>query len=105
VAAPASAVAPAHITAEAAPAPVVEAPPTAAAPAPAATPAAAAPAADLGDVPRVDPNNLPEGIGPVERGRLKKLAELQHQGKAPTTDPVDLVAVLKPLLDQIRESG
>jgi NADH-quinone oxidoreductase subunit I len=93
----------------AAPAPVAEAPAAApAAPAAAPAPAAAAPAeasapaADLGDVPRIDPNNLPAGIGPVERGRLKKLAELQHQGKAPTTDPVDLVAVLKPILDQMR---
>lgn len=68
---------------------------TSAAPAP-------APAADLGDVPRIDPMNLPDGIGPVERGRLKKLAELQHRGQAPTTDPVDLVAVLKPILDQMR---
>jgi hypothetical protein len=59
----------------------------------------------LGDVPRIDPTHLPEGIGPVERGRLKKLAELQHRGEPPTTDPVDLVAVLKPLLDQIRGSG
>jgi NADH-quinone oxidoreductase subunit I len=66
---------------------------------------AAAPAADLGDVPRIDPNNLPEGIGPVERGRLKKLAKLQEEGHPPTTDPVDLVAVLKPVLDQIRGSG
>jgi hypothetical protein len=64
--------------------------------------AAPAPPADLGDIPRIDPNNLPDGIGPVERGRLKKLAELQHQGKPPTTDPVDLVAVLKPILDQMR---
>ncbi|HYZ92459.1 MAG TPA: NADH-quinone oxidoreductase subunit I [Actinomycetota bacterium] len=64
--------------------------------------AAPAPAADLGDIPRVDPTNLPAGIGPVERGRLKKLAELQHRGEAPTTDPVDLVAVLKPILDQMR---
>jgi NADH-quinone oxidoreductase subunit I len=66
---------------------------------------AVAPAADLGDVPRIDPTNLPDGIGPVERGRLKKLAELQHRGEAPTTDPVDLVTVLKPVLDQIRGSG
>jgi hypothetical protein len=66
---------------------------------------AVAPAADLGDVPRIDPNNLPDGIGPVERGRLKKLAKLQEEGHAPTTDPVDLVAVLKPVLDQIRGSG
>ena len=83
----------------------VEAPAAPAPEAPAEAPAAAeapAPAADLGDVPRIDPNNLPAGIGPVERGRLKKLAELQHQGKAPTTDPVDLVAVLKPILDQMR---
>ncbi len=89
----------------AAPAPVAEVP---AASPPAEAPEAAAPQdahatlADLGDVPRIDPNNLPDGIGPVERGRLKKLAELQHQGKAPTTDPVDLVAVLKPILDQMR---
>jgi hypothetical protein len=61
--------------------------------------------ADLGDVPRIDPNNLPEGIGPVERGRLKKLAKLQEEGHPPTTDPVDLIAVLKPVLDQIRGSG
>jgi formate hydrogenlyase subunit 6/NADH:ubiquinone oxidoreductase subunit I len=66
---------------------------------------AVAPAADLGDVPRIDPNNLPEGIGPVERGRLKKLAKLQEEGHAPTTDPVDLIAVLKPVLDQIRGAG
>jgi NADH-quinone oxidoreductase subunit I len=66
------------------------------------TAAAPAPAADLGDVPRIDPTKLPDGIGPVERGRLKKLAELQHQGKPPTTDPVDLIAVLKPILDQMR---
>jgi NADH-quinone oxidoreductase subunit I len=91
------------------PAPAAEAAPAAAEPAPpqpaaeAAPPAAeAAPPADLGDVPRVDPSNLPDGIGPVERGRLKKLAELQHRGEAPTTDPVDLVAVLKPILDQMR---
>ena len=66
------------------------------------TPAPAAPAADLGDIPRIDPNNLPDGIGPVERGRLKKLAEFQHRGEAPPTDPVDLLAVLKPILDQMR---
>ena len=106
-------------TAPVAAAPVAEAAPTAAAPAPveagapapaaAAAPAPAAtdhaPAADLGDVPRIDPNNLPEGIGAVERGRLKKLAKLQEEGHAPTTDPVDLIAVLKPVLDQIRGSG
>jgi NADH-quinone oxidoreductase subunit I len=62
----------------------------------AAPPAAAA---DLGDVPRIDPNNLPAGIGPVERGRLKKLAVFQERGEAP---PADLVANLKPLLDQMR---
>ncbi|MGH2759353.1 MAG: hypothetical protein ACRDKJ_07275, partial [Actinomycetota bacterium] len=66
------------------------------------TAAAPTTTADLGDVPRIDPNNLPDGIGPVERGRLKKLAELQHRGEAPTTDPVDLLAVLKPILDQMR---
>jgi NADH-quinone oxidoreductase subunit I len=108
------ATAPAVIEAPAAQAAAPVAEPTVAAePAPEAAPAApaaptaapapvAAPAADLGDVPRIDPNNLPAGIGPVERGRLKKLAELQHRGDAPTTDPVDLVAVLKPILDQMR---
>jgi NADH-quinone oxidoreductase subunit I len=73
------------------------------APAPAAS--APAHAADLGDVPRIDPSNLPDGIGPVERGRLKKLAELQHRGDPPTTDPVDLIEVLRPVLDQIRGAG
>jgi len=89
-------------------APAAPSPSAAEAPAPQTpehAPSAADVAADLGDVPRIDPNNLPEGIGPVERGRLKKLAELQHQGKPPTTDPVDLIAVLKPVLDQIRGSG
>ncbi len=108
-------VAPATVVAGAPAAPATQAPAAeasapgaelapAAAPAEAAPaqPAAAAPAADLGDVPRIDPNNLPDGIGPVERGRLKKLAELQQQGKAPTTDPVDLLEVLKPILDQMR---
>ena len=87
--------------AEAAP-PVAEARPAPEAAAPAAPAAPAVPAADLGDVPRIDPTNLPDGISPVERGRLKKLAELQHRGEAPTTDPVDLVEVLKPILDRIR---
>ncbi len=88
------------VQAPAAPEPAPEAE-AAASPAPkAATPASTT--ADLGDVPRIDPTNLPDGIGPVERGRLKKLAEFQHRGEAPTTDPVDLIAVLKPILDQMR---
>jgi NADH-quinone oxidoreductase subunit I len=53
---------------------------------------------DLGGLPRIDPTNLPDGIGPVERGRLKKLAMLQERGQTP---PADLVANLKPLLDQM----
>ena len=52
-------------------------------------PPPAAPAADLGGVPRIDPNNLPDGISPVERGRLKKLAMLQQRGEAPTADLVE----------------
>ena len=59
----------------------------------------AAPAADTGDLPRIDPNNLPDGIGPVERGRLKKLAVFQERGQAP---PADLVANLRPILDQMK---
>jgi NADH-quinone oxidoreductase subunit I len=64
---------------------------------PAPAPATPAPA-DLGGVPRVDPNNLPAGIGPVERGRLKKLAKMQEEGRTP---PADLIANLKHLLDQM----
>ena len=64
-----------------------------------ATPASAAPAADTGGVPRIDPNNLPAGIGPVERGRLKKLAVFQERGQAP---PADLLANLQPILDQMK---
>jgi NADH-quinone oxidoreductase subunit I len=79
------------------PAEAAPAAPVAAAPAPAA--AAPAPAADLGGLPRIDPNNLPDGIGPVERGRLKKLAVFQERGQAP---PADLVENLKPILDQMR---
>jgi NADH-quinone oxidoreductase subunit I len=101
--------APVTAAAPAVPAATVEAPAAEAAgaeePAGAPAPAPVAPAADLGDVPRIDPNNLPDGIGPVERGRLKKLAEFQHRGEAPPTDPIDLVAVLKPILDQMRGSG
>jgi formate hydrogenlyase subunit 6/NADH:ubiquinone oxidoreductase subunit I len=104
----AAAPAPAAAAAPTAPAPAATAPPPpaaeqAAAAAPAAGPAAAtahAPAgADLGDVPRIDPNNLPAGIGPVERGRLKKLAHFQEHGRTP---PADLIANLKPILDQLR---
>jgi NADH-quinone oxidoreductase subunit I len=106
-------VAPAAAPAEAA-APAITAPVTPApeAPAEAAVPQAAEPAqpsggdtappaaaADLGDVPRIDPNNLPAGIGPVERGRLKKLAVFQERGEAP---PADLLENLKPILDQMR---
>jgi NADH-quinone oxidoreductase subunit I len=70
------------------------------APAAAPTHAAAseAPAPDTGGLPRVDPNNLPAGIGPVERGRLKKLAKMQEEGRKP---PDDLVANLRHLLDQM----
>ena len=74
---------------QAPPAPAAEAAPA---------PAAPAAAADLGGLPRIDPNNLPAGIGPVERGRLKKLAVFQERGQAP---PADLVANLKPILDQM----
>jgi NADH-quinone oxidoreductase subunit I len=64
-----------------------------------ASAAPVAAAADLGGLPRIDPNNLPDGIGPVERGRLKKLAVFQERGQAP---PADLVENLKPILDQMR---
>jgi NADH-quinone oxidoreductase subunit I len=69
---------------------------------PAKPAAAEASAADLGGLPRVDPNNLPAGIGPVERGRLKKLAKLQEEGRTP---PADLVANLRHLLDQMGQGG
>ncbi len=112
VAAPAAPAAPAEATAapgaeaapapaEAAPAPAEAAPaPAEAAPAPAATDAPAAPAVapDTGGLPRIDPNNLPDGIGPVERGRLQKLAVLQERGEQP---PADLVENLRPILDQM----
>lgn len=75
------------------------------APAPVAdTPSAtSAPAADTNagqtyGLPKIDPLRLPDGIGPVERGRLKKLAVLQERGTKP---PDDLVANLKPILDQM----
>ncbi|HVE92173.1 MAG TPA: hypothetical protein VNE62_07725 [Actinomycetota bacterium] len=61
----------------------------------------APPAADTGDLPRVDPNNLPSGIDAVMKGRLKKLAILQERGKAP---PADLVEQLRPILDQMKGS-
>ncbi len=66
--------------------------------APEAAAAPAAPAPDTGGLPRIDPNNLPAGIGPVERGRLKKLAKLQEEGRTPDAD---LVANLRHLLDQM----
>jgi hypothetical protein len=105
-AAPAAAPAPAAAApapaAEAAPAPAAEAPPAeapAAAPAEPAAPAAApAPAASTGGLPRIDPNNLPDGIDAVTRGRLKKLAVFQERGQEP---PADLVENLKPILDQM----
>jgi hypothetical protein len=46
-------------------------------------------------LPRVDPNNLPDGIDAVTRGRLKKLAVLQERGQTP---PADLVKELEPIL-------
>jgi NADH-quinone oxidoreductase subunit I len=100
-AAPAQA-APAAPAEAAAQGPVAEAAPAASAEAPAAAaeaPAAAAPSADTGDIPRIDPNNLPAGIGPVERGRLKKLAVFQERGDAP---PDDLIANLRPILDAMK---
>jgi NADH-quinone oxidoreductase subunit I len=85
-----------------APAPAGEADasaPQAAEPAkPAAAEAAPAAAADLGGLPRIDPNNLPDGIGPVERGRLKKLGVFQERGETP---PQDLIDNLRPILDQM----
>ncbi len=85
-------------------APGSPAPEAAAAPAPQAEPqpptaAAAGGGTATGDLPRIDPNNLPDGIGPVERGRLKKLAVFQERGQAP---PADLVENLRPILDQMR---
>jgi NADH-quinone oxidoreductase subunit I len=80
-----------------------------AAPEPASAPEAAAPNAPeraaaaaqtaTGGLPHIDPNNLPAGIGPVERGRLKKLAVFQERGQAP---PADLIANLQPILDQMK---
>jgi nucleoid-associated protein YgaU len=91
---------PAEAPAAAAPAeaaPAAEPAPAAEAPA-AEAPAAAAPAADTGGLPRIDPNNLPDGIDAVTRGRLKKLAVLQERGDTPSAD---LVEKLKPVLDQM----
>ncbi len=81
------------------PAPAAEAAAPQAAEAPAAAAGAPPPAADLGGLPRIDPNNLPDGIGPVERGRLKKLAVLQERGEQPKAD---LVENLRPILDQMQ---
>ena len=53
---------------------------------------------DTGGLPRIDPNNLPDGIDAVAKGRLKKLAIFQERGQAP---PADLVEKLKPILDQM----
>jgi hypothetical protein len=91
-----------------APAPVAAAAPAAAAPAPAAAPAATAPAApaaapaapaaapaSTGGLPHIDPNNLPDGIDAVTRGRLKKLAVFQERGTEP---PAELLESLKPVL-------
>ncbi|MEX0874674.1 MAG: hypothetical protein WD646_08800 [Actinomycetota bacterium] len=96
-AAPAAAPAEAPPAAPAEAAPPAEAPPVAEA-APAAEPAPAAPPADTGGLPRIDPNNLPDGIDAVTRGRLKKLAVLQERGDTPSAD---LVEKLKPVLDQM----
>ena len=101
VAAPVAA-APAPVAAPvAAPAPAPAAPAAAPAAGPAAAPAAA-PAADTGGLPRIDPNNLPDGIDAVTRGRLKKLAVLQERGQAP---PPDLVKELQPILATIGSSA
>ncbi|HYZ92157.1 MAG TPA: hypothetical protein VFA34_07165, partial [Actinomycetota bacterium] len=67
-----------------------------AAPAPAAAPAAPA---DTGDIPHIDPTNLPDGIDAVARGRLKKLAVFQERGEAP---PADLIEKLQPILDSMK---
>jgi hypothetical protein len=112
--APAPAPAPATVAPPAAapePAPVPAAPAPAAAPEPAAAaaepvPAHApepvpTPAADTGDIPRIDPMNLPAGIDAVTRGRLKKLAVLQERGTVP---PAELIEALRPVLDQIKGS-
>jgi len=108
VGAPASVGAPAPAAASAAPAAAPAAPAApAAAPSPApaaaaqsAAPAAAAPRAPAatGGLPRIDPNNLPDGIDVVARGRLKKLAVFQERGQEP---PADLIESLKPVLAQM----
>jgi hypothetical protein len=97
---PAAAPAAAAPAAQAAPAaPAEQAAPAPAAAEQAAAPAAApAPAADTGGLPHIDPNNLPDGIDAVTKGRLKKLAVFQERGQAP---PADLVEKLKPVLDQM----
>jgi hypothetical protein len=94
--APAAAAAPAP--APEATAPAAEAPPAEAPPAEAPPAAAAAPVASTGGLPHIDPNNLPDGIDAVTKGRLKKLAVLQERGQDP---PADLVEKLKPVLDQM----
>ncbi|MGH2758275.1 MAG: hypothetical protein ACRDKJ_01805, partial [Actinomycetota bacterium] len=91
-AAPAPAVAPAPAEAPAAPAA------TAPAEAPAAPAAAPTAAATTGGVPKIDPNNLPDGIDAVTRGRLKKLAVLQERGQEP---PAELLEDLKGVLEQM----
>jgi hypothetical protein len=87
---PAAAAPAAPAPAESAPAPAAGTP-TAAAPAPAAAP-------DTGGLPHIDPNNLPDGIDVVTRGRLKKLAVLQERGQAP---PPELVEALSSVLAQM----
>ena len=110
-AAPAAAPAPAAAAA-AAPAPAAEAAPAPAAEAPAAAAEARRPKRHRlklrpqrlrrrptpGGLPHIDPNNLPDGIDAVAKGRLKKLAVFQERGQAP---PADLVEKLKPILDQM----
>jgi len=80
------------------PAPVDAPSPQATAPQPTATEAvtgSGSPGETYG-LPRIDPQQLPAGIGPVERGRLKKLAVFQERGQKP---PDDLVQNLRPILD------
>jgi NADH-quinone oxidoreductase subunit I len=100
VATPAAAEAAAPAPEAAAPAP--EAPSEAPAPASAAAPAAPSGGADVSAVPQIDVMNLPDGLGPVERGRLKRLdALIRHNRPVPQ----DLLDNLKPILDQMRGSG
>jgi hypothetical protein len=99
--APAAEAPAAEAPAEAAPAAEApaQAPPAAEAEAPAAEAAPAAAPAATGGVPHIDPNNLPDGIDVVTRGRLKKLAIFQERGEQP---PADLLEKLAPVLEQLK---